>query len=424
MASTGLNSSVRAADASAVGTDIAVALASYNHARTIGPVVRAVRDGLATHFGSSATRIVLADGGSTDGTREAARAAVGAAELVEVEYSAPMASLAAVPYHGFRGRANALRAILETIQRLNVRALALVDAGLETADPQRIANVVLSILTDQFDYVSSYYVRHRFDGLITKGIVAPLFRALYGAPLRQPAASEFGCSARMADHFLQQDVWDREGAQAGIDLWLASEAVCGGFRVCEAALGVRGTVHHETTDLSTTLAQVVGSLFADMEHRVDVWQRIRQAVTVPIFGAGECPEPEAAAPNVERLIESFRLGDRELREIWTWVLPPKSIIALRRLAEAPSDRFRFDDLLWASILYDFALGYSLRVMPRDHLLRSLTPIYSGWMASIVLQMQDATGAQVEVRLAQVGAAFDAQKRYLISRWRWPERLRR
>lgn len=424
MASTGLNSSVHAADASAARADIAIALASYNHVRTIGPVVRAVRDGLATHFGSSAAQIVLADGGSTDGTREAVRAATGATELVEVEYSAPIASLTTVPYHGFPGRANALRAILETVRRLSVRAVALVDAGLETVDSTRIANLVTPILTDQFDYASSYYVRHRFDGLITKGIVAPLFRTLYGATLRQPAAGEFGCSARMADHFLQQDVWDREGAQAGIDLWLASEAVCGGFRVCEAALGVRRTVYHETTDLSTTLAQVVGSVFADMEHRVGVWQRVRQAVTVPLFGAGERPEPEAAAPNVERLTESFRLGYRELREIWTWILPPKTIIALRRLAEAPPDRFRFDDLLWASIVYDFALGYSLRLMPRDHLLRSLTPIYSGWMASVVSQLQDATEAQVDARFEQVYAAFDAEKRYLISRWRWPERLRR
>lgn len=424
MPSTGSNSSVRAADASALRADIVVALASYNHARTIGPVARAVRAGLATHFGSSAMQIVLADGGSTDGTREAARAAVGTTELVEVEYSAPAASLADVPYHGFPGRASALRAILETVQRLDARAVALVDAGLETADARPIANLVAPILVDQFDYVSSYYVRPRFDGLITKGIVSPLFRALYGATLRQPAAGEFGCSARMADHFLQQDVWDREGVQAGIDLWLASAAVCGGFRVCEAALGVREVVHREATDLSTTLAQVVGSLFADLEHRADAWQRIRQSVAVPIVGAVSGPEPDPPVPNLDRLIESFRLGYRELREIWTWVLPPKTIIALRKLAEAPSDRFRFDDLLWASILYDFAFGYSLRVMPRDHLLRSLTPIYSGWMASFVLQIQSATGAQVEDRLEQVCAAFEAQKRYLISRWRWPERLRR
>ena len=55
------------------------------------------------------------------------------------------------------------------------------------------------------------------------------------------------------------------------------------------------------------------------------------------------------------------------------------MVELRKLTETPPDRFRFDDRLWASIVYDFALGYSLRVLPRDHLLRSLTPLYTGWL---------------------------------------------
>ena len=122
-------------------------------------------------------------------------------------------------------------------------------------------------------------------------------------------------------------------------------------------------------------------------------------------------------------MESFRLGYRELREIWTWVLPPRTIVELRKLTETVPDRFRFDDRLWASIVYDFALGYSLRVMPRDHLLRSLTPLYTGWLASFVLQMRSASLAQIEERVEQVCLGFESEKRYLISRWRWPERLR-
>jgi hypothetical protein len=105
------------------------------------------------------------------------------------------------------------------------------------------------------------------------------------------------------------------------------------------------------------------------------------------------------------------------------VLPPRTIVELRKLTETASDGFRFDDQLWATIVYDFALGYSLRVMPRDHLLRSLTPLYTGWLASFVLQMKGATLAQVEERVEQVCQGFESEKRYLISRWRWPERLR-
>jgi hypothetical protein len=105
------------------------------------------------------------------------------------------------------------------------------------------------------------------------------------------------------------------------------------------------------------------------------------------------------------------------------VLPPRTIVELRKLTDAVPDRFRFDDRLWARIVYDFALGYGLRIMPRDHLLRSLTPLYTGWLASFVLQMRNASQAQIDERVEQVCMGFESEKRYLISRWRWPERLR-
>lgn len=423
MASTGLSSNVQEADAAASPAEIVVALTSRNDVRTIGAVAGALRDGLARYFGSSAVRFVLADAGSTDGTREAARQVLGSSALVEVEYDRG-AGFGELPYHGHPGRVAALRAILQTAQRLSARACAVVDAGLHTVGPEWIERLIAPVLTDGFDYVSPYYVRHVNEGAITKGIVYPMFRALYGVRLRQPAASEFGCSGRMVAHYLEQDFWDVEQAPVGIDLWLATAAACGAFRTCEAVLGPRGPASRGApADLSTTLAQVAGALFADMEHRVDVWQRVRGSAAIPLFGTVPATGLEAPPLNVDGLIQSFRLGYRELREIWTWVLPPRTIVDLRRLTETPPDRFRFDDRLWATIVYDFALGYSLRVMPRDHLLRSLTPLYSGWLASFVLQMRSASLAQIEERVEQVCLGFESEKRYLISRWRWPERLR-
>ena len=128
-------------------------------------------------------------------------------------------------------------------------------------------------------------------------------------------------------------------------------------------------------------------------------------------------------PDIDRLIEAFRLGYRELRDIWTWVLPARAIIDLRKLVDASPERFRLDDDLWSRIVYDFAMGYRLRVLPRDHLLRSLAPLYSGWLASFILQVRDLSVDATDQRVEQLAAAFEAQKPYLISRWRWPERLR-
>jgi hypothetical protein len=421
MASTGSSSGVEDAGAAGTSADLVVALTSHNDARTIGPVARALRVGLARYCASSAVRFVLADAGSTDGTREAARDAVG--PLAETP-SGAAPGYGELPYHRQPGRAAALRAILQAASGAGAKACVVIDAALQTVEPEWVERLIVPVMTEGFDYVSPYYVRSAHEGALTKGIVYPMFRALYGARLRQPAAGEFSCSGRLAAHYLEQDFWDVGQASVGVDLRLAVEAVCGGFRTCEAALGRRASTPRDApTDLSTTLAQVVGTLFADLDARSDVWQRVRGSTEIPIVGSAPATAPEAPPLNVDGLIESFRLGYRELREIWTWVLPPRTIVELRRLTAAPAEAFAFNDRLWASIVYDFALGYSFRVMPRDHLLRSLTPLYTGWLASFVLQMERASLTQIEERVGHVCLAFESEKRYLISRWRWPERLR-
>jgi hypothetical protein len=423
MASTGSNSSgpdVPASDAS--GVEVVVGLASYNHARTIREGAQAIHNGLTERYGPHRARLLLVDTGSTDGTMDAISDLVSAGQLAIVDVSHPTVPLGDTPYHGFPNRARAVRGALQTALQMGAKAFALVDGGLPAPEPQRVNELVAPVLESGFDYVSPYYPRARYEGALTKGIVYPTFRALYGIAVHQPMASEFSCSARFATHALDQDLWDSEQADAGIDLWLASTAAADGFKICEAVLGTRPT-SHETADLSTTLAQVVGALFADIEARLDTWQRTRGVTFVPIFGETSDAEPSVPAPHVDRLVDAFRLGYRELREIWTWVLPAATVVELRRLAESPIERFQFDDVLWAGIIYDFAFGYSERVMAREHLLRSLTPLYSGWLASYCLQVRDASSADVENRIEQVCLAFESQRRHLIARWRWPERLR-
>ncbi len=427
MASIGSNSNAAAdagTDVASTRADVVVALTSYNDERTVAAVARAARDGLARHFGSRETLIVLADARSTDGTREAARAAAGSDRFIELDPQ-PAAALLELPYHGHPDRGRTIRAIFQTAARVGAQACAVLDAGIENVSEDWIERLIAPVLDEGCDYVSPHYLRRVSDGAITKAIVYPLFRALYGVRLRQPAAGEFGCAARLVTYYLAQDFWDAEHAEVGIDLWLAVAAVCGGYRTCEASLGPRVTSHDSPAiDLSTTLAQVVGALFADLDQRVEFWQRTRGSVAIPVVGA---PPPSAeldpVSISIDGLIESFRLGYQELREIWTYVLPPRTIVELRRLTAATPDRFQLDDRLWASIVYDFAIGYSFRVMPHDHLLRSLTPLYTGWLASFLAEAGSSTLDRAEQRLEQLCLAFEAEKRHLISRWRWPERLR-
>jgi hypothetical protein len=401
-------------------------LLGYQDGETIGAVTTAVREGLTVHFHELATLIVLADCGSTDGTVARARDALGSGDFLELVASRSPGDLLQLPYHGIPGKARALQATLAKARDLDVRACVIFDGGVRSVTPHWVDWLARPVVEHGFDFVSPYYHRHPFEGALTKGVVYPLVRALYGVRLRQPAAAEFACSRRVVDHFLDEDLWERDGAHVGIDLWLATSVASGDFRLGEAALGIR--THHArgegALDLATTIVQVVGSVFADLEKRAGRWQRTRGSVPVQHFGTSSASaSPQSSSVDVERLIESYRLGYRELRDIWTWVLPPRTIIDLRKLVDGPPAQFRLDDELWARVVYDFALGYRLRVLPRDHLLRSLVPLYSGWLASFILQVHDLGAEEADQRVEGLAAAFEAQKPYLISRWRWPERLR-
>jgi len=56
------------------------------------------------------------------------------------------------------------------------------------------------------------------------------------------------------------------------------------------------------------------------------------------------------------------------------------------------------------------------------MLRALTPIYLGWLASYALEIESAPPHEVEHRLERLCAAFESTKSYFVSRWRWPDRF--
>ncbi len=426
MDSTGSSSSVATSEAALPAADVVIGLISYNDAETIATVAGALCAEIRECFAGSASRIVLADAGSKDDSLARARAAAGACVLLEVPGAQGPGDGLEVPYHGIPGRARLLRGILTTARDVRAGVCVAVNARATAIERSWLQALVAPVVQDACDFVSPYYLRHPHDGTLTKGIVYPLCRALYGVRLRQPAASDFACSPAAIDRLLEEDIWVSEGARVGIDLWLTTAAISAGFTVGEAMLGVhpQRTRDEGALDLATTLTQVVGSLFADIENRVDVWQRVRGSKPVRQVGASTMTAV-ADAPGIdpERLIESYRLGYRELRDIWTWVLPPKTLIELGRLIAVAPAQFVLDDELWARTIYDFALAYRLRVLARDHLLRSLVPLYLGWLASFVQQTRDQAPDAVEQRVERLCLAFEAQKPYLIARWRWPERLR-
>jgi hypothetical protein len=207
-----------------------------------------------------------------------------------------------------------------------------------------------------------------------------------------------------------------------VDLCTTIAAVQGGFKICQALLGARPHVAREQPELSTVLTEIVGSLFSQVELTAEQWQRVHASEPVPTFGLRFDAESEDPVIDVGPMIEKFRLGFINLREIWGLILPPATLLELKKMSRQSDEEFHFTDEVWVRTIYDFSVGYHLRTLGRDQLMGALTPLYLGWVASFVLSVRAARARDVSLRIESLCKTYEAEKPYLISRWRWPDRF--
>jgi len=316
-------------------------------------------------------------------------------------------------------RFEALQPVLQASQELSAQACCLWSSAPGNLTAVRAARFLIPVVEEQFDLVVPRYTRLRYESLINSAIVYPLTRALYGQRIRFPMASDLALSANLARRITESD--PKTGRPVRRD-WITTFAVCQGLRVCEAELDLRLPPAADTSDVSKALVGVLDPLMADVERNVLHWQRTRGSKTVPGFGTASVAADEGRAIDVRKMIEAFQLGFRNLLEVWAPVLPPATLLQLKKLTVLPLDQFRLDDELWARCIYDFALAHRLRLMSQDHLLRAMTPLYLAWVASYALEVQSCSPKEVELRLERLCIAFEEQKPYFLSRWRWPDRF--
>jgi hypothetical protein len=368
----------------------------------------------ATRTGAPDLRAVIVHPNTVDDA-EAIQGTTGGAVLQALPCRLPAVSTLPLTTEDARTLFGQLSAVGDQV---GAKAYAFVGAMPEGILPGTIHALVHPVIDAQFDLVLPSYARHTFDGLINRGLVYPLTRALFGKRATGQLGTDFGLSTRMLS-----GVFDHpNGRGPGPSIWLLTEAVERNFQVCETHVGTFLPPFETADDLSAALARVLGSLFEDMERHASMWQRVRGSQPVRTFGEPSAAADEPRAVDVSTMVESFRLGFHNLREVWNRILPPATLIELGRLSRAPLDRFRLPDALWARIVFDFALGHRLRSISRDHLLRAMTPLYLAWVASFVIEVGEADHAAAQHRLERLCLSYETEKPYLIARWRWPDRF--
>jgi len=399
-------------------TDILVGIASYNNAKTIGHVVKAVDAGLAKYFPDKRALIVNSDGGSKDGTPDIVRSATHDHAAIFLSHPVYPIHRISMPYNGIPGKGSAFRALFRKAVELNAEACCVVDADLRSITPEWIELLLSPVIQKGFDFVTPLYSRHKYDGTITNSIVYPVTRTLYGRRVRQPIGGEFGFSGKMAEFYVSQDVWESHVARFGIDIWMTTEAIANDFKVCQTFLGAK--IHDPKdpgSDLADMLLQVVATLFNLTEKHYEKWKDERGSSDVPTFGFKYHVGLESVKVNAEKMLGIFMAGLKDLRSIWLDIIGPGDLGEIERLGSLTGGEFRFPAGLWARIVYDYILAYHKKVMSPEHLIRSLVPLYLGKTASFVMEAENMEQEGAEAEIEKLCLEFENKKDYLVTNWK-------
>ncbi len=365
--------------------DILVGIPSYNNAQTIGHVAHVVAKGIKENFPELRAIILNSDGGSRDGTADAF--------MNSDTFGIPKLSFR---YAGIPGKGSAIRAIFEAAKLTGAKYCAMLDSDLRSIEPFWLERLLKPMIEGESDYVTPYYLRHKYDGTITNNIAYPMTAALYGLDIRQPIGGDFGFNSKLVNTWLERDDWDENVYRFGIDIWMTTTAINSGAKIVQAFLGAK--VHDEKDpgqSLGPMFYQVVGTLFRLMNTYKSSWSEITTVKPVNIFGDRFHQDVKPIQINEQRLKDKFREGFEAHIKVYEEVLSPELLRSLKRELETLQG---IEVNLWADILLSY--GQVFQTYPdTDLLMKSLVPLYFGRVAHMLTELKDLDSLEAEERIS-------------------------
>ena len=373
--------------------DIVIGISTRNCADTVSGVLQKVDEGLTKFFPGESGLIVVSDGFSTDGTRDIASKTKTHSEKI------------VVTEEGKLGKGSAIRTIFKIARERGAKAVALVDGDLTSIRPDWIERLVSPIMAGR-DLTVPYYLRYRYDGVITNQIAYPLTNVLFGLGVRQPIGGEYGLSARLIERLLDHPLFP---AEFGIDIFITLSAGAEGMNLVEAVLGVK---EHESTKqyadpeelLVPMFYQVVGTLFQLIDHYRDYIESVDGIKGIERLG--EIPPVKPARLTVDKE-EIYRQFHAKYDEYVRGKAPFLDDLAtdLESVYELPLSQFSFPLELWVRAVYLAIGAFSGR---HDlSVLDALRVLWQGRFLSLVSETEEMSDEQAESYIQGQLSTFQA-----------------
>jgi hypothetical protein len=391
--------------------DLAVALVSRREADRIALPTMKASLGLVRDHPELKTVLINCDNASRDGTREAFFAAE--AEVPRIYVSTPP---------GLYGRGLNIRNALTLAARLKVKALAILDANLLNIKTTWIQSLFDPILKQGADYVAPLYVRHRHETPLTRWLVYPLFRAVFGRRVLEPIGGDHAFGRRRIEVY-QDAVFEADDRGFRADLKLLALAVMNGARICQSFIAhPRLSAASELDgDLTRSFVKVARAMFDLMAETWSYWPGVGRSRPTALAGAGESVKnpPPHIEMDRDRLTAKFvKLGQGQ-EAVWERLFPPGPSGELRRVLAAVvrGETPRVTGDLWrASLWTDSAVG-AWDEAARDEAVAALSPIFLGRCLTGLEEDQDCNARKINAQVEEEALGFERAKPELTALWR-------
>ncbi|MDI7274773.1 MAG: hypothetical protein QME94_02225 [Anaerolineae bacterium] len=389
--------------------DIVVGIPTYRNGRTVGRVMEATITGLTRDFPNYRAVIVNTDGGSSDNTVQ-----------IIADWPTPTTIKKIVtPYEGLLGRGSAVRAVFEVAAALGSRICIILSPDCRDIRADWLGKLAAPIVSEQCDIVFADYDRPPLESAVADHLIYPMFRLLFGVPLRQVIGCDLAMRSDLAGHYALRDVWETDVARHGLDVWLAISALVEGRRIGQVNLGSKVEGQRDfVVPMDPRFLHTVGTLFRMINiHR----KACLEGTITPQLSCFGTPQRGIATSHrtpvpIESIWEAAVKGRSKYRATWRAVLATEQLERVREVLKAGPAPDAIAAELWARTVIDFAVVYNKGEGDPDKVVCGLLPIHQARVVSYLLAMQGRSGDEFEAGIQEQAAIFEAHRPYLRTRW--------
>lgn len=392
--------------------DIVILIPSYKEAENIDLPTKKADLGLTKYYSHLKTAIINCDNCSEDGTEEA---------FLRAEGCVPRIHLSSPP--GVRGKGANLVNGFRRAAALSPKVVVVLDANLLSIKSGWIKRLADPILTGKAEYVSPIYVRHKYDGPISRGLAGPFMRMLFGRRVLQPIHVDHSFSGRLNEIYLQSD-WELDDRGYRSDLNMLARAIMNNAPICQSFMAYPRTTTLKKLDfdLPKAFSYVATALFQLMIDTAGFWTALTRTRPTILSCADETPLMPPPQVEVDRdyLINGFVELGRQQRNIWEEFLPPDLCAFLDRQLAAAADggapQMPVD--LWRDIIVEAALAFKTADDDkRAAITLSLAPVFFIKGLTVYFDSADMTERQYNALLEEEARSFECAKKELTARWK-------